>query len=89
MEEKTRDKWPYHMADNYALYLVTGRELLPPGKDYYESLDESLRGGDVSIVQVRCVVADQRETHRHGRISRYREADAGGVRQVWRANDDQ
>ncbi|WFD33663.1 hypothetical protein MCUN1_000476 [Malassezia cuniculi] len=38
---------------DYSLYLVTGRELLPPGKDYYESLHESLRDGKVSVVQVR------------------------------------
>ncbi|KIR62454.1 hydroxyethylthiazole kinase [Cryptococcus bacillisporus CA1873] len=37
---------------DYSLYLVTGRELLPPGKDYYESLEESLQGG-VTLVQVR------------------------------------
>ncbi|ORY33449.1 putative thiamine biosynthetic bifunctional enzyme [Naematelia encephala] len=37
---------------DYSLYLVTGRELLPPGKDYYESLEESLKGG-VTLVQVR------------------------------------
>ncbi|GFZ48720.1 hypothetical protein JCM24511_06469 [Saitozyma sp. JCM 24511] len=37
---------------DYSLYLVTGREFLPPGKDYYESLEESLQGG-VTVVQVR------------------------------------
>ncbi|KAJ9123494.1 hypothetical protein QFC24_003708 [Naganishia onofrii] len=37
---------------DYSLYLVTGRELLPAGKDYYESLEESLKGG-VTVVQVR------------------------------------
>ena len=38
---------------DYSLYLVTGRELLPPGKDYYESLDESLKDGHVTVVQLR------------------------------------
>lgn len=37
---------------DYSVYLVTGRELLPEGKDYYESLEESLQGG-VTLVQVR------------------------------------
>lgn len=37
---------------DYSVYLVTGRELLPDGKDYYESLEESLQGG-VTVVQVR------------------------------------
>ncbi len=37
---------------DYSVYLVTGRELLPAGKDYYESLEESLQGG-VTVVQVR------------------------------------
>ncbi|KNZ76685.1 putative thiamine biosynthetic bifunctional enzyme [Termitomyces sp. J132] len=37
---------------DYSIYLVTGRELLPPGKDYYESLEESLQGG-VTLVQIR------------------------------------
>ncbi|KAG8744467.1 hypothetical protein FRC10_010137 [Ceratobasidium sp. 414] len=27
---------------DYSLYLVTGREFLPPGKDYYESIEEFL-----------------------------------------------
>lgn len=39
-------------AIDYSVYLVTGRELLPAGKDYYESLEESLQGG-VTVVQVR------------------------------------
>ncbi|PWN35118.1 hydroxyethylthiazole kinase [Meira miltonrushii] len=38
---------------DYSLYLVTGRELLPPGKDYYESLEESLKDGHVTVVQLR------------------------------------
>jgi len=38
---------------DWGVYLVTGRELLPPGKDYLESLDESLRDGHVSVVQIR------------------------------------
>ncbi|KAJ8522606.1 hypothetical protein ONZ45_g797 [Pleurotus djamor] len=37
---------------DYRLYLVTGRDLLPPGKDYYESLEESIQGG-VTLVQLR------------------------------------
>ncbi|KAF5348667.1 hypothetical protein D9758_006802 [Tetrapyrgos nigripes] len=37
---------------DYSLYLVTGRELLPQGKDYFESLEESLQGG-VTVVQIR------------------------------------
>ncbi|KAK4686500.1 thiamine-phosphate diphosphorylase / hydroxyethylthiazole kinase, partial [Tremellales sp. Uapishka_1] len=45
---------------DYSLYLVTGRELLPPGKDYYESLEESLQGG-VTLVQVREKKADTGE----------------------------
>ncbi|MCO5588289.1 hypothetical protein L7F22_042244 [Adiantum nelumboides] len=38
---------------DYSLYLVTGRELLPPGKDYYDSLEESLKDGHVTVVQLR------------------------------------
>jgi hypothetical protein len=38
---------------DYSLYLVTGRELLPPGVDYYESLEASIRDGGVTIVQLR------------------------------------
>ncbi|WVW86150.1 hydroxyethylthiazole kinase [Kwoniella bestiolae CBS 10118] len=45
---------------DYSLYLVTGREFLPPGKDYYESLEESLQGG-VTLVQVREKDADTGE----------------------------
>lgn len=61
---------------DYSLYLVTGRELLPPGKvrfssillpsdrssfqDYYESLEESLQGG-VTLVQVREKTTDTGE----------------------------
>ncbi|KIK67487.1 hypothetical protein GYMLUDRAFT_156732 [Collybiopsis luxurians FD-317 M1] len=40
------------MEVDYSLYLVTGRELLPPGKDYFESLEQSLQGG-VTVVQIR------------------------------------
>lgn len=40
-------------AMHYGLYLVTGRALLPAGKDYLESLDETLRDGHVSVVQIR------------------------------------
>ncbi|KAF5393197.1 hypothetical protein D9757_000533 [Collybiopsis confluens] len=35
-----------------SLYLVTGRALLPPDKDYFESLEQSLQGG-VTVVQIR------------------------------------
>ncbi|KAJ3512635.1 hypothetical protein NLJ89_g3408 [Agrocybe chaxingu] len=45
---------------DYSLYLVTGRTLLPPGKDYLESLEESIRGG-VTVVQVREKDVDTRE----------------------------
>ncbi|CCF52828.1 uncharacterized protein UHO2_03260 [Ustilago hordei] len=38
---------------DYSLYLVTGRELLPPGVDYYESLDRCLSAGNVTVVQIR------------------------------------
>ena len=38
---------------DYSVYLVTGRELLPPGVDYYESLDRSLSQGNVTLVQIR------------------------------------
>ncbi|KAI5120643.1 hypothetical protein M0805_007980 [Coniferiporia weirii] len=37
---------------DYSLYLVTGRELIPPGADYYETLEKALEGG-VTVVQVR------------------------------------
>ncbi|WVR00279.1 hydroxyethylthiazole kinase [Kwoniella sp. CBS 9459] len=47
-------------ALDYSVYLVTGREFLPPGKDYYESLEESLQGG-VTLVQVREKNADTGE----------------------------
>ncbi|WVF73102.1 hydroxyethylthiazole kinase [Kwoniella sp. CBS 6097] len=47
-------------AIDYSVYLVTGREFLPPGKDYYESLEESLQGG-VTLVQVREKNADTGE----------------------------
>lgn len=53
---------PYRMTAtrriDYSVYLVTGRDLLPPGKDYYESLDESLRDGHVTVVQLREKHAD-------------------------------
>lgn len=35
---------------DYSLYYVTGRQLLPLGKDFLESLTEALEGG-VTIVQ--------------------------------------
>lgn len=40
------------MAIDFSLYLVTGRELLPAGKEYLESLEEALQGG-VTVVQIR------------------------------------
>ncbi|KAG0703249.1 Hydroxyethylthiazole kinase family-domain-containing protein [Suillus ampliporus] len=40
------------MRIDFSLYLVTGRELLPPGKEYLESLEEALQGG-VTVVQIR------------------------------------
>ncbi|TFK44211.1 thiamine biosynthetic bifunctional enzyme Thi4 [Crucibulum laeve] len=45
---------------DYSIYLVTGRSLLPHGKDYLESLEESLQGG-VTVVQIREKEADTRE----------------------------
>ncbi|KAI0674972.1 Hydroxyethylthiazole kinase [Trametes maxima] len=45
---------------DYSMYLVTGRELLPEGKDYLESLEESIKGG-VSLVQIREKKADTGE----------------------------
>ncbi|KIP06612.1 hypothetical protein PHLGIDRAFT_24498 [Phlebiopsis gigantea 11061_1 CR5-6] len=45
---------------DYSLYLVTGRDLLPPGKDYLETLEEALKGG-VTLVQVREKTADTGE----------------------------
>ncbi|KAJ1033026.1 hypothetical protein NDA16_000305 [Ustilago loliicola] len=38
---------------DYSVYLVTGRQLLPPGVDYYESLDRCLAAGNVTVVQIR------------------------------------
>ncbi|KAF9227454.1 thiamine biosynthetic bifunctional enzyme [Gyrodon lividus] len=40
------------MVVDYSLYLVTGRELLPEGKTYGDTLREALQGG-VTVVQVR------------------------------------
>ncbi|CAE6518578.1 unnamed protein product [Rhizoctonia solani] len=48
------------MKIDYSLYLVTARELLPLGKDYYESLEESIQGG-ITVVQVREKKADTGE----------------------------
>ncbi|KAI0633418.1 Hydroxyethylthiazole kinase [Trametes polyzona] len=45
---------------DYSLYLVTGRELLPEGKDHLESLEESIKGG-VTLVQIREKKADTGE----------------------------
>ena len=49
-----------HQPD-YSLYLVTGRELLPPGVDYYESLEQTLKKGKVTVVQLREKHADNGE----------------------------
>lgn len=38
---------------DYSVYLVTGRQLLPAGVDYYASLEESVRDGHVTVVQLR------------------------------------
>lgn len=38
---------------DYSVYLVTGRELLPLGVDYYESLEKCLSQGNVTVVQIR------------------------------------
>lgn len=46
---------------DYSLYLVTGRELLPPGVDYYESLEKTLKAGKVTMVQIREKNADNGE----------------------------
>ncbi|KXN90806.1 putative thiamine biosynthetic bifunctional enzyme [Leucoagaricus sp. SymC.cos] len=48
------------MNVDYSIYLVTGRDLLPPGKNYLESLEEALQGG-VTIVQIREKDADTEE----------------------------
>ncbi|TFK20930.1 thiamine biosynthetic bifunctional enzyme [Coprinopsis marcescibilis] len=45
---------------DYSVYLVTGRELVPPGKTYADSLEEALQGG-VTVVQVREKTADTGE----------------------------
>ncbi|KAI0745504.1 Hydroxyethylthiazole kinase [Earliella scabrosa] len=54
---------------DYSLYLVTGRELLPEGKDYLASLEESIRGG-VTLVQVREKNADTGEFLRIAQASK-------------------
>lgn len=46
---------------DYSLYLVTGRELLPPGVDYYDSLEKTLATGAVGVVQIREKDADNGE----------------------------
>ena len=38
---------------DYSVYLVTGRELLPPGVDYYASLERCLSQHNVTVVQIR------------------------------------
>ncbi|KAI0793245.1 Hydroxyethylthiazole kinase [Abortiporus biennis] len=45
---------------DYSVYLVTGRDLLQPGMDYLESLEQSLQGG-VTLVQIREKTADTGE----------------------------
>ncbi|KAF9453639.1 thiamine biosynthetic bifunctional enzyme Thi4 [Macrolepiota fuliginosa MF-IS2] len=54
---------------DYSIYLVTGRELLPPGKDYLESLEESLQGG-VTVVQIREKNADTAEFIEIAKVSK-------------------
>lgn len=49
------------MVVNYSLYLVTGRELLPEGIDYYESLEQCIRDGGVTVVQLREKTVDTGE----------------------------
>lgn len=46
---------PCATMPEYGLYLVTGRELLPEGVSYLSSLEETLRDGHVTIVQIRYV----------------------------------
>ncbi|KAL1747054.1 Hydroxyethylthiazole kinase family-domain-containing protein [Schizophyllum fasciatum] len=48
------------MAIDYALYLVTGRDLLPPGQPFAATLDAALAAG-VSLVQLREKTADTGE----------------------------
>ncbi|KZV76302.1 Hydroxyethylthiazole kinase [Peniophora sp. CONT] len=48
------------VAVDYSVYLVTGRELLPPNKTYLGTLEEALRGG-VTLVQVREKDTETRE----------------------------
>ncbi|KAF8971165.1 thiamine biosynthetic bifunctional enzyme Thi4 [Flammula alnicola] len=45
---------------DYSLYLVTGRNLLPPNKEYLASLEESIQGG-VTLVQIREKELDTQE----------------------------
>ncbi|ESK97298.1 thiamine biosynthetic bifunctional [Moniliophthora roreri MCA 2997] len=45
---------------DYSVYLVTGRDLLPAGKDFFETLEQSLQGG-VTMVQIREKRADTAE----------------------------
>ncbi|TKY85725.1 hypothetical protein EX895_005265 [Sporisorium graminicola] len=49
MSTSTLDK----TAIDYSVYLVTGRELLPPGVDYYASLELCLSQNNVTLVQIR------------------------------------
>ncbi|TFY73455.1 hypothetical protein EWM64_g10557, partial [Hericium alpestre] len=46
---------------DYSVYLVTGRNYLPPGKTYLESLEEAIQGG-VTLVQVREKDAETADT---------------------------
>ncbi|KAJ8076802.1 thiamine biosynthetic bifunctional enzyme [Marasmius tenuissimus] len=48
------------MAIDFSLYLVTGRDLLAPRKDFYETLEQALQGG-VTVVQIREKTADTGE----------------------------
>ncbi|EJF65143.1 Hydroxyethylthiazole kinase [Dichomitus squalens LYAD-421 SS1] len=57
------------LSVDYSLYLVTGRDLLPNGKDYLESLEESIQGG-VTLVQIREKHADTGEFLQIARASK-------------------
>ncbi|EEB91438.1 hypothetical protein MPER_10198, partial [Moniliophthora perniciosa FA553] len=55
---------------DYSIYLVTGRDLLPAGKDFFETLEQvmlfaSLQGG-VTVVQIREKKADTAEKSANG-----------------------
>ncbi|KAF9479063.1 thiamine biosynthetic bifunctional enzyme Thi4 [Pholiota conissans] len=54
---------------DYSVYLVTGRNLLPPNKEYLDSLEESIQGG-VTIVQIREKELDTNEFIELARLSK-------------------